>query len=146
MNPSLQFAMSMQIPYPIVGAALWDHLGEISIKVHDQVGQWAISDSEQSLRSHVTDFAKTVFDSEPDILWGDPDKMDPIQVSGGRVSGRFLLFEGCEWGMTFIIARTPLSGEIIAVHDEMGPLAMVHTNTFVGMFQHDCLRGSVITA
>ena len=138
--------MSMQIPYPIVGSGLWDHLRDMSIKVHDQVGQWTISDNEEWLRRHVTDFAKTVFDTEPDILWGNADKMEPIQAGGARVSDRFLLFEGGGQGTSFIVARAPLAGEIVAVHDEVGPLAMIHTNAFVGMFQHERLRGSVITA
>ena len=140
MNPSVQAALNAVVPYPIIGATLWDHLRDVSLSVFNEFGQWSVSSNEPALRHDVLNFARLMFADEHDILWGDPNRDDPIQVRGPRLNHRFNAVEGCEEGTSFIIARNPFPGEIVTVHSNVGPMAMLHTNVFVAMFQHERLR------
>ena len=136
MAAAVETTLAADLPYVLAGSALWDHLRDISIQAHDTCGEWAVSASEEDLRMHVQLFADCVFD-DPAITWNEGSS-SPIEVNGTMVKPRFTTVD--EKNTRFIVNRSPLCGEITAVHDGAGPIGIMHTNTFVSMFQHTRLQ------
>lgn len=61
------------IPIPLIGKALWIHLGDVAKHLHAEHGEYPVSRDESTLKADVRRFAQAAF-GIPTIAWGDVHK------------------------------------------------------------------------